>query len=131
MFTAQMIPDFDDKTVKGALAWWNAMLRLGFFIHPEDDPADIINVDTNERSLDDAASIKVSDIYEEMIVVVGYEETYDAGMTAYMNYNGWVENETRDGWIEAATIEGNGIVKTDTSWCHKTTGLDRAATFHH
>jgi hypothetical protein len=114
MLTAKMIPDFDEKTATGALKWWNSMLDLGFFIHPEDDPVDTINQETGERSLDDTACQKISAIHDEMIKIVGYEETYDAGMTAFMNRRGWVCNATNDGWVEAKTI------KTDTSWCNRT-----------
>ena len=117
MLTAEMIPGFDEKTVDCALKWWNSMLDLGFFIHPEDDPADTVNQETGQRSLDDAACQKISAIHDEMIRAVGYEETYDAGMSAFMNRCGWVCNATNDGWVEAKTS------KTDTSWCNRTASL--------
>jgi hypothetical protein len=114
MLTAERLPAFDEKTATGVLRWWNSMLDLGFFIHPEDDPADTVNQETGGKAFDDTACQKISAIHDEMISVVGYEETYDAGMTAFMNRNGWVCNATNDGWIEAETH------KINTSWSHKT-----------
>lgn len=121
MFTAEMIPDFNEKTVAGLLCWWNAMLDMDLYIHPEDDPANIVNIETGSRSLDDNACKKISDIYDEMISVVGYEETYDAGMTAFMNRRGWVCNPAGDGWVETETRN------TDTSWCHRAADSSRYA----
>lgn len=99
MLSAEMIPEFTTKTAIGVRAWWDAMLELGFHIHPEDDPADQINTETGKRTLDDTACAKVSAIYEEMFNNIGISETYNIGMAAWYNYQGYTWDTNRDEWV--------------------------------
>jgi hypothetical protein len=99
MLSAKMIPEFTDKTPAGVRAWWDSMLELGFYIHPEDDPADQVNTATGQRSLDDAACNKVSSIYAEMFELIGESESCDIGITAWYHNQGYEWNESRNEFI--------------------------------
>lgn len=99
MLSAEMIPEFTAKTATGVRAWWDAMLELGFYIHPEDDPADQVEAGTGQRALDDTACAKVSAIYEDMFNSIGESETYDIGITAWFNYQGYTWDEDKDEWV--------------------------------
>lgn len=93
MLTAEMIPSFTDKTPAGARMWWDAMLKQGLYIHPEDDPTDTVAVDTGERMLDGAASAKVTRVYEDMFETIGESATYETGQAAWFHYQGYEWDE--------------------------------------
>lgn len=99
MFSAEMVPEFTAKTPTGARAWWDAMLELGFYIHPEDDPSDQVEAGTSQRALDDAACAKVSGIYADMFNSIGESETYDIGIAAWYSYQGYTWDARKDEWV--------------------------------
>lgn len=99
MLSAEMIPEFKAKTATGVRAWWEAMLELGFYIHPEDDPADQVETRTGQRLLDDAACAKVSAIYEDMFNNIGESETYEISMAAWYGHQGYTWDASRDEWV--------------------------------
>lgn len=99
-YTAQMIPDFSDKTIEGARQWWRKMLHLGLYIHPEDGAENYSHLETGGRMLDDEASEKVNSIYREMFSLFGEEETYDAGMTEWWAAQGYRWDEQKQEWVK-------------------------------
>jgi len=101
MLSAEMIPEFIDKTTVGARSWWDAMLELGYYIHPEDDPANQVDVETGQRSLNPAACAKISAIYEDMFNSIGESKTYDIGIEAWYNYQGYIWDASKDEWVSA------------------------------
>lgn len=98
IYTAEMIPSFSNETVAGAKQWWNEMLELGLYIHPESDAADFVDTDTGLQLLDDNASEKVNLIYEAMYSVIGEDKTCDLGTTAWWMYQGYVWNKNKQEW---------------------------------
>lgn len=100
IYSAKMIPDFSKKTIEGASQWWNEMLELGFYIHPDDGAESCVYDDTGERALDDEASAKVDAIYAEMFEILGEEETYDAGTNAWWKHQGYTWSEQKQEWIK-------------------------------
>ena len=99
MLSAQMIPEFSDKSPEGVRKWWGAMLGKGLYIHPEDDPATITDADSGERILDNSACRKIEAIYAEMFESVGETQSYDIGITAWYNYQGYKWDEERDEFV--------------------------------
>ena len=99
MLSAQMIPEFSDKSTEGARKWWDAMLKKGLYIHPEDDPATITDTDSGERILDNSACLKIGAIYAEMFESVGETQSYDIGITAWYNYQGYKWDKERDEFV--------------------------------
>ncbi|MGB3916621.1 MAG: hypothetical protein WBL07_04210 [Thiothrix litoralis] len=99
MLSANMIPEFTDKTATGARAWWDAMLKLGYYIHPEDDPADQVNAETGQRALDNAACAKVTTIYEDMSSNIGESEACGIGVEAWYSYQGYTWDASKDEWV--------------------------------
>ena len=98
MFSAGMIPDFSNITPEGAKKWWDDMLELGLYINPDDGAEDYIH-DTGERVLDDEAANKVNAIYDQMFSVIGEEETFDIGVTAWRRYMGHTWDEKKQEWV--------------------------------
>lgn len=103
MLSAEMIPQFNDKTPTGARLWWEAMLEKGFYIHPEDDPSNIVIKETGERALDDSACAKVTKIYEEMFISLGEAESYDVGQTAWYNFQGYEWDARKEEFLPKAS----------------------------
>ena len=99
MLSVEMIPALTDKTAAGTRAWWDAMLELGIYIHPEDDPADQVNVTTGQRELDDAACAKVTSIYENMFSSIGEAEACAIGVEAWYTYQGYTWDASKDEWV--------------------------------
>lgn len=84
----------------GVRKWWDAMLEKGLYIHPEDDPATITDTDNDDaRVLDNSACQKIEAIYAEMFESVGETQSYDIGITAWYNYQGYQWNKDKNEFV--------------------------------
>lgn len=103
IYTVDMIPSFSNETVAGAKQWWNEMLVLGLYIHPESGAEDFVDAETGARLLDDDASEKVNAIYDAMFSALGEDITCDLGTTAWWLYQGYVWDEKAQEWKREVT----------------------------
>ncbi|MBS0461624.1 MAG: hypothetical protein JSS41_04025 [Proteobacteria bacterium] len=60
------IPTYDTHAVDGMLSWFAEMSSRGLLFHPEDDPADIIDIATGECTFTHAEAGRVRGILGAM-----------------------------------------------------------------
>lgn len=101
MLTPDEIPAWNDKSEAGMFAWWKTMVIHGLAHHPDDDPSDIVGIETGKRCFTDRACNKLRGIYSEMASLHG-DVIYEAGQTALMNSCGREWSPVLSGWVEKA-----------------------------
>lgn len=73
MVTAKQIPALKARTPEAAYEWWLTMTRLGWNIHPDDDPFNIGNSVNGQwvRLFDDAAARRINVIRDQLFQIPG------------------------------------------------------------
>ena len=97
------IPDFVGSSAQDVRKWWDQVISLGLNIHPDDDPANIVDLKTGQPALEESACKKIEGIYQHMFDLLG-DDVYDIGTTAYMNHLGYME------------IRGRALDQEQTFW---------------
>lgn len=77
------IPAYDSANPDGMLKWFAEMSVRGLLFHPEDDPAEIEQIDTGERTFSDAEADRVRVILGKMFAEHG-DETISACYPVFM-----------------------------------------------
>lgn len=101
MLTPDEIPTWNDKSEAGMFAWWQLMAIEGMAHHPDDDPSDVVAIESGKWCFNDRACRKLRNIYVEMTSLHG-DLIYEAGQSALMNNRGWEWSPTLASWIEKA-----------------------------
>ncbi|MCB1200366.1 MAG: hypothetical protein KDK41_06955 [Leptospiraceae bacterium] len=99
MYSKKDIPDLDRAGKLGLYRWWIRMLSIGLFIHPDDEPAEIIDVVTQRKVFDSGAAEKISSIFNEMFDKFEESLVYDSGMAAFYRYNGFHWDKEREEYL--------------------------------
>lgn len=68
------IPNYNAINPDGMLLWFAEMSARGLLFHPEEDPADIIEIRSGKRTFTDAEADQVRSILE------GMQTTHGSGM---------------------------------------------------
>lgn len=63
---SKRIPSYESNKPDGMLHWFAEMSVRGLLFHPEEDPADIIRIETGERVFDDDEAVAVRAIIGKM-----------------------------------------------------------------
>ena len=85
MHTQSRIPKLHDTTFDGALLWFSEMQCSKLLFHPEDDPADIINISDGERTFSDGEVAELHFLLSELDAGLGHEKVIKAAYPIFMN----------------------------------------------
>lgn len=89
MLTEHQIPTLANSTFEGVRSWWDQIIALGLNTHPDDDPADIVLMETGTPAMTPEACKKVRTAYQMMFDSLG-DAVYEIGANAYMSNLGYV-----------------------------------------
>ena len=79
------IPELGDVSLDGALQWFAEMQCRGLLFHPDDDPADIIVIQSSERMFNDREIQETRSVLDTLFAALGngvYEVAYPVMMNA-------------------------------------------------
>ena len=85
MHTQSRIPKLQDTTFDGALLWFSEMQYSNLLFHPEDDPADIINIQSGERAFSDGEVKELRFLLKELDENLGHENLIEAAYPIFMH----------------------------------------------
>ncbi|MDA8328581.1 MAG: hypothetical protein M0Z83_06385 [Betaproteobacteria bacterium] len=85
MLTQSRIPKLYDTTFDGALLWFSQMECSNLLFHPEDDPANIIRISSDERLFSDGEVIELNFLLNELEQEIGHEKLIEAAYPVFMN----------------------------------------------
>lgn len=85
MHAQSRIPKLQDTTFDGALLWFSEMQCSRLLFHPEDDPADIFEIATGERSFSDAEVQELRFLLDELDENLGHDRMIEAAYPIFMN----------------------------------------------
>lgn len=85
MYTQSRIPTLHDTTFDGALLWFSEMQCGNLLFHPEDDPADIFNIQNGARTFSDREVAELRFVLSELEQKLGHEAVIDAAYPIFMN----------------------------------------------
>ena len=81
------IPEFSDKSFDGMLMWFSEMQVRGLLFHPDDDPADIIQISDSTATFVAPEVETARTILAEMFELHS-ENVYEAAYPIFMNAMG-------------------------------------------
>lgn len=80
------IPVLAAATPDAVRAWYDAMLTLGCFYNPDEDPENYVHVKSGESFFDAEACARVNEAYE-LLIQLG-DKAYEIGLEAFRAYCG-------------------------------------------
>jgi len=78
------IPEFNDKTFDGMVAWFADMSHLRLLFHPDDSPDQIFLIATGERMFSTSECQQLNEIVKDMFVRFE-DKVYHAAYPAFMD----------------------------------------------
>lgn len=78
------IPAYDASNPDGMLCWFAEMSARGLLFHPEDDPADIFEIDSGKRTFTDVEASRARKILRMMQATRG-DEMIEACYPVFMH----------------------------------------------
>lgn len=84
MRTQSRIPKLHDTTFDSALLWFSEMQCSKLLFHPEDDPADIIRIQSGERAFSDVEVNELRFLLNELEENLGHEKVIEAAYPIFM-----------------------------------------------
>ena len=93
MHAQSRIPKLQNATFDGALLWFSEMQSSGLLFHPEDDPADIVRISSNERMFSDAEAQELRFLLDELDQNLGHDQMIEAAYPIFMNAFGLKLND--------------------------------------
>ncbi|MEQ1592596.1 MAG: hypothetical protein ABL892_09435 [Thiobacillaceae bacterium] len=84
MHIQSRIPKLQDATFDGALLWFAEMQCSRLLFHPEDDPADIIEIASGERSFSDGEVQELRFLLDELEAALGHDRVIEAAYPIFM-----------------------------------------------
>lgn len=85
MYAQSRIPKLRDTTFDSALFWFSEMQCSKLLFHPEDDPADIFEIASGERSFSDGEIQELRFLLDEMEEALGHDKVIEAAYPIFMN----------------------------------------------
>lgn len=85
MHAQSRIPKLRDTTFDSALLWFAEMQCDGLLFHPEDDPADIINISNDEPMFSAAEVQELRFLLDELDERLGHDQMIEAAYPIFMN----------------------------------------------
>lgn len=89
MYAQSRIPKLQDTTFDSALLWFSELQCRELLFHPEDDPADIIRIASNERLFTDGEVQELRFLINELDETLGHDQlikaAYPIFITAFGN----------------------------------------------
>lgn len=76
------IPAWTNVSLSGVGLWFKAMLRANLLYHPDDDPIDVISLQTGRRLFHRAEVIKLREIIKHMFSVHG-DAVYEVALPVF------------------------------------------------
>ena len=100
MHSVNVVPDWRDSDAASIGDWWRDMAeRTGTVFHPDDPPAEIVDIKGNV-CFSAGACNKLNRILDRMVLKYG-DVAYAEAHKVFMARLGWVEPSAGDGWIRA------------------------------
>lgn len=88
MHTQSRIPTLRDATFDGALMWFSELQCGNLLFHPEDDPADIIQISSGERLFSDAEINELRFFLNSLEENIGHAKLIEAAYPIFLNAYG-------------------------------------------
>lgn len=86
MHTQSRIPKLHDTNFDGALLWFSELQCRNLLFHPEDDPADIISVaSNNKRFFTDGEVQELRFLINRLDATLGHDKLIEAAYPIFMN----------------------------------------------
>lgn len=92
------IPSLKSETTKDIREWFDEMLNIGLYIHPEDDPADYVNITTGIPLLNPTEARKVDGIYDKMFQALRESQVYDIATAAWYEHKSYAWDANSNEW---------------------------------
>ena len=80
------IPKLTTATAAGAKSWFTRMHSRGLMFHPDDDPAEIIQISDGTRTFSNAECVQVSGCLDQLFAALGnavYDIAFDVASTTF------------------------------------------------
>ena len=84
MNSKSRIPELNAVSFDGALQWFAEMQCRGLLFHPDDDPADIVVIQSGERMFQNRETEEVRFVLDALFAVLG-DGVYEAAYPVMMN----------------------------------------------
>lgn len=84
MNSESRIPELNVVSFDGALQWFAEMQCRGLLFHPDDDPADIIVIQSGERMFNDREIQETRLVLDTLFAALG-DDVYEAAYPITMN----------------------------------------------
>ena len=84
MNSESRIPELNAVSFDGALQWFAEMQCRGLLFHPDDDPADIIVIQSGERMFNDREIQETRLVLDTLFAALG-DDVYEAAYPVMMN----------------------------------------------
>lgn len=84
MNSESRIPELNVVSFDGALQWFAEMQCRGLLFHPDDDPADIIVIQSGERMFNDREIQETRSVLDTLFAALG-DDVYEAAYPIMMN----------------------------------------------
>lgn len=91
MQTQSRIPKLTEVSFDGALMWFSAMQCENLLFHPEDDPADIIQIADGSPTFSTEEVVELRALMRELENEIGHEQVIEA---AYLSGTGRIYTAT-------------------------------------
>lgn len=85
MYAQSRIPKLQDTTFDSALLWFSELQSRELLFHPEDDPADIISIASNERLFTNSEVQELRFLINELDETLGHNQLIEAAYPIFMN----------------------------------------------
>lgn len=85
MQTQSRIPKLTEVSFDGALMWFSAMQCENLLFHPEDDPADIIQIADGSPTFSTEEVVELRALMRELENEIGHEQVIEAAYPIFMN----------------------------------------------
>lgn len=85
MHTQSRIPKLRDTTFDGALLWFSEMQCSKLLFHPEDDPADIVNIANGAKTFSVVEVAELRFLLNELEENLGHDTVIEAAYPIFMN----------------------------------------------
>ena len=76
------VPAWTDVSLSGAGLWFKAMLRANLLYHPDDDPIDVVSLQTGRRPFHRAEGIELREIIKDMCSAHG-DSVYEVALPVF------------------------------------------------
>lgn len=93
MSTIIRIPKPLEFTFDGARQWFTALHEADLLFHPEDDPADIVQIVDGSRTFTDAEAVEIRSHMDQLETAIGHDAVIAAAYPVFMGAIGLLDVE--------------------------------------